>query len=190
MYNLRRIMLGNLRALFGVIGDIALLRRGPESLPASTALMAGAIALNLAVYALMMSMVPNAPPDWPLRLLVGTIVTLLSFDIAFRITRKRERFVQTITALFGVSALFLPALLPMSWALFPYVEKNDPNVPPPFALLIVTMVLAVWMFVVQVRIVRAAFEWPTFVAVAFMLGQTLAGAIVYVLLFGVPVKSL
>lgn len=182
-------MLGNLRALFSVIGDIALLRRGPDSLPASTVLMAGAVALYLAVYALMMSMIPNAVPDWPLRLLVGTVVTLLFFDVAFRVTKKRERFVQTVTAMFGVSTLFLPALLPMSLALIPYVEKNDPNAPPPFALLIVTMVLAVWMFVVQVRIVRAAFEWPTFVSVAFMLGQTVAGALVFVLLFGVPMKS-
>ncbi len=188
MYNPGRIMLGNLRALFGVIFDIALLRRGPESLPASTALMAGAVVFNLVVYALMTATMPNAPRNWPLQLIVGTLVTLLWFDLAFRITQKRERFAQTITALFGVSALFLPALLPMASALLPYMETHDPQVPPPFALLILTALIAVWMFIVQVRIVRAAFEWPFVVSIAFLFGQNIAGAVVFWMLFGAPEK--
>ncbi len=182
-------MLGNLRALFGVLIDIALLRRGPESLPTSTALMAGAIAFNLAVSALMTAMMPSAPHTWPIQLVIGTVVTLLWFDVAFRITKKRERFVQTITALFAVSALFLPALMPLAGALLPHLEKQDPATPPPFALSIVTAVIAVWMLIVQVRIVRAAYEWPYFVSIIFLFGQNIAGAVIYWLVFGVPTKA-
>ena len=40
VYNPAGIMLANLRALFGVVVDIVLLRRGPEDLPASTVLLA------------------------------------------------------------------------------------------------------------------------------------------------------
>ena len=189
VYNPEHIMLGNLRALFGVLIDIALLRRGPESLPTSTALMAGAIAFNLAVSALMTAMMPSAPHTWPIQLVIGTVVTLLWFDVAFRITKKRERFVQTITALFAVSALFLPALMPLAGALLPHLEKQDPATPPPFALSIVTAVIAVWMLIVQVRIVRAAYEWPYFVSIIFLFGQNIAGAVIYWLVFGVPTKA-
>ena len=44
VYNPPGIMLANLRALFGVVVDIVLLRRGPEHLPASPALLAVTIA--------------------------------------------------------------------------------------------------------------------------------------------------
>jgi len=179
-------MLGKLRALFGVMIDIALLRRGPESLPASTALMAAAIALNLAVTAILTSMLTNAPGTWPLQLAVGTIVTLLCFDVAFRITQKRERFVQTITGLFGVSALFAPAMIPLWGAMLPYLEKRNPEMPPPFSLLLLTLVIVVWLLIVQVRIVRTAFEWPYFASIAFIFGQNIAGIVVFGILFDAP----
>jgi hypothetical protein len=182
-------MLGNLRALFGVMLDIALLRRGPESLPASTALMAGAIALYLALAAILTSMVPNAPSLLALQFVVGTIVTLVCFDAAFRVSQKRERFVQTMTGIFGVGALFLPALLPLEIAMLPFVAKSDPQNPPPSALFILTGIIEVWFIVVQVRIVRAAFEWPWYVAIAFFLAVRFAGALVSLLLFGAAPKT-
>ena len=113
-------------------------------------------------------------------------MTLLCFDVAFRITQKRERFVQTITGLFGVSALFAPVIIPLASAMVPYMEKQDPEIPPPFALRILTTVILVWMLIVQVRIVRAAFEWPYFASIAFIFGQNLAGAVVFWILVGAP----
>jgi len=189
VYNSRRIMLGNLRALFSVILDIALLRRGPESLPASTALMACAIGLNGAASALVVSVVPNASRAWPLQLIVTTIVTLACFHFALRLAQKRERFTQTITAYFGMGALFLVALFPMVGALAPYAANPDPETPPPFALSILFTLAWVWMVIVQVRIIRAAFEWPYVLAIAFYIALQLASFLALVLLFGASPRA-
>ena len=189
MYNRGRIMLGNLRALFGVIIDIALLRRGPDSLPTSTALMAGTIAFYIAVSAIVISMLPSAPPTWPLELAVGTIVTLLCFKYVMRITQKSERFVQSMTGLFAVSALFVPVLTPMFSSLMPYLQKQDPQPQLPLLHFLATMILFVWLVVVQVRIVRSTFEWPIFASIAFLIGQNLLGMVVFLLLFGIPSKA-
>lgn len=189
MYNPGRIMLGNLRALFGVLIDIALLRRGPDSLPTSTVLMAVVIALYIVLSAILTSLIPTAPRLLPLQIAVGTLVTLLCFDLAFRATRKRERFVQTMTGVFGVNAVFLPALLPMELSLLPFIEKPDPANPPPYALFVLTLFVEIWLIVVQVRIVRAAFEWPYFASIAFFFGERLAGVVIFMLLFGAPPKA-
>ena len=179
-------MLANLRALFGVIVDIILLRRGPESVPASTALLVFSIALNLAVMALMISLWPKPPEGWSLQLAVGAAVTLLCFHLAFTVARKRERFTQTMTAIFGAGAVFAPALVPVLGAVLPTLENADKTVSPPFALSLLCSLLGFWLLTVQARIVRAAFEWPWGAAIAFMVGQELLGSIIYVVLFAVP----
>ena len=182
-------MLVNLRAVLARVVDIILLRGGPETLPASSSLLAVVVAVNVAVSAAVTALMPTAPESWPLQLLVGTIVTLLWFQVAFALANKPERFLQTATAMFGTTTLFLPALIPMVTALLPYIEKPDPAVDPPAALSILTAVIAIWLLTVQVRIVRAAFEWPYFGAIIFIFGLNLASALVYGVLFGVPPES-
>jgi len=179
-------MLVNLRALFARLVDIVLLRSGPESLPASSGLLAIVVAINVTVSAAVTTLMTTAPDSWPLQLLVGTVVTLLWFQLAFTLTNKPERFLQTATAIFGTTTLFLPALIPMVTALLPYLEKPDPAVDPPAALSILTALLAIWLLTVQVRIVRTAFEWPYFASIIFIFGLNFASALVYGILFGVP----
>jgi len=182
-------MLVNLRAVLARVVDIVLLRGGPETLPAAPSLLAVTVAVNVAVSAAVTVLMPTAPESWPLQLLVGTIVTLLWFQIAFALANKPERFLQTATAMFGTTTLFLPALIPMVTALLPYMEKPDPPVDPPAALSILTAVLAIWLLTVQVRIVKAAFEWPYVAAIIFIFGLNVASALVYGVLFGVPPES-
>ena len=48
------------------------------------------------------SLIPNAPSDWQMQLLVGTVRRrLLWFRVAFSLANKPERFLQTSTAIFG-----------------------------------------------------------------------------------------
>jgi hypothetical protein len=182
-------MLVNLRAVLARVVDIVLLRAGPETLPASKGLLAVVIAVNVAVSAAVTTVMPTAPQSWPLQLLVGTIVTVLWFQLAFALANKPERFLQTATAIFATTTLFLPALIPLVTALLPYLDKPDPAVDPPAALSILCALLAIWLLIVQVRIVRAAFEWPYFAAIIFIFGLNFASALVYGVLFGVPSGS-
>jgi hypothetical protein len=179
-------MLVNLRALLVRLIDIVLLRGGPEQLPASSSLLVVAIALNVAVQALVNSLISNAIEDWQTKLLAETLVVVLGLRAAFSLVNKPERFLQTTTAYFGVAALFMPALIPMSATLLPYIEKPDPAVAPPAALSLLAAALGLWLLVVQVRILRTAFEWHWVVALVLFFALNITAALVYGMVFGFP----
>jgi hypothetical protein len=179
-------MLANLRALFGVVIDIVLLRRGPEHLPAAPALLAVVIALDLVVSAVLTGLMPNSPPTWPLQLVVGTAFLLLWFHVAFLVAQKRERFVQTMTAIFAASVLFMPVLVPLASALQPYFADAQSVKQPPGSIVLPAGLFAIWLLTVQVRIVRSAFEWRWFVSIIFIFAQNFMSAYLLGLLFGAP----
>jgi hypothetical protein len=179
-------MLVNLRALLVRLIDIVLLRGGPEQLPASSGLLAVVIALYVAVSALMSSVLTKAPIDWETQLLAQTAVTFLWFRVAFSLANKPERFLQTVTAVFGVITLFAPAYIPIHAELQPYFLNPDPKTPPPMGLMLLGLIAELWLLTVLVRIARAAFEWPLFGSIIFILAMIFTSALVYGTLFGVP----
>jgi hypothetical protein len=182
-------MLVNLRAVLARVVDIVLLRAGPETLPASTRLCAGVVVVNVVVTALAYFLISKPPDDWQTKLVVETAVALMGLRAAFLLASKPERFLQTTTAMFASATLFVPALIPMSATLLPYVVKSDPAMPPPAALSLLAAVLGIWLLVVQVRILRAAFEWHWIAALVFFFSLNIASALVYGVLFGVPSGS-
>jgi hypothetical protein len=109
---------------------------------------------------------------------------LLWYRLALIIAGKPERFLQTLTAIFAVQVLFIPIMVPLFGALLPYVQKADPAVPVPAALFIVTMIVFVWGLLVEVRIVRTAFDCPWIGGFLLVLGEFFAGIFVAALLFG------
>jgi len=179
-------MLANLRALFAVIFDIILLRRGPEAMPASQTLLVLVVALNIVGSVILNGADASSLGVAVLQAAVGCAVMLLWFRAALVLSQKGERFLQTMSALLAVNAMFLPAMIPLITALLPYLEKADPANPPPAALFILTLVIAGWALVVQVRIVRAAFECPWIGAILLVLGEVIATGFISMLLFGSP----
>jgi len=182
-------MLANLRVLFGVVVDIILFRRGPESMPASQVLLAFVVVLNVIGSLFLGEVNSTNLGEALLQAVVGCAVMLAWFWFALAQAQKQERFMQMMTATFAVNALFLPAMIPMLGALMPYLEKADPATPPPAALLLLTMIIAVWALVVQVRIVRATFECPWAIAVLLVVGEILVASSVSLLLFGGAEKA-
>jgi hypothetical protein len=177
-------MLVNLRALFGVVLDIILLRRGPEQLPASATLLAASVLLYVVGFSFFVIVLPLTLPAALMQSAVGAAVMLLWFRLALTIAGKPERFLQTLTAIFAVNVVFLPILVPLVGAVLPYVEKADPKVPVPAALLIVTMIVGIWGLIVEVRIVRMAFDCPWVGGLLLVLGEMFASLFVSALLFG------
>jgi hypothetical protein len=180
-------MLANLRALFGVVVDIVFLRRGPENIPASSTLLGVVVTVyvtlyTLAYHAFVLSAVPAAPRSWALQIVLAVLIELLWFWIAFRIVRKPERFVQTMTAVFATSTVFIPAL-PMVGALLPSM-KEGATVQPPAMLSFLTAFVGIWMVVILVRIVRAAFEWSWPISIAFLFAANFIPVIFLSLIFG------
>jgi hypothetical protein len=189
-------MLANLRALLGMVADIIRLKGGPENLPASAALLACVVAVFAGGTAIAAASVATADQQaWPIEVLVGIVVTLGWFHVALGLAKKRERFIQTMTALFAVRAIFTPALIPMLAGFRPYfaaaadaantgAATPHPAVmpDPPGALAALVLFLMIWLLVIEVRIIRAAFEWPTAGALFLVLTQEFAVAVVYGLL--------
>ena len=183
MYNPAGIMLANLRALFGVVVDIILLRRGPDAVPASQFLLALVVALNLGG-SLLLGRIDSGALGLALAQSVVSFLALLAwYHTALIIARKRERFLQTVTALLAVNAVFLPAAAPMYSALMPYIEKADSASPPPGALLMLALAVGIWVLVVLVRIVRSAFEWGWLASVLLLLGGLFVPAVIVSAMF-------
>jgi hypothetical protein len=182
-------MLANLRALFSGVVDIILLRSGPEKLPASQTLLAIVVGLSILGSVVMSAVVALPTRNALLEGVTGCAVMLLWFRVALALANKRERFQQTMTAIFGVNTLFIPVMVPLLGALLPYLEKQDPNTPPPAALLLVTMFVGAWAFAVEVRIVRSAFECPWIGAILLVVGEFFAAGFVSMLLFGAPARA-
>jgi hypothetical protein len=166
--------------------DIVLMRGGAENLPASPSLLVIVVILNIAVTATVLALIPMSHETSIFELVVSVLVPLLWYQLAFALANKAERFVQTMIAFFGLNILFQPLLAPMIATLLPYVEKQDPNVTPPAALSLLFFLVAVWLLIIWARVVRAAFEWPYFLAIVFIFGQNIAAVFVDAMLFGSP----
>jgi hypothetical protein len=177
-------MLVNLRALLARLIDIVLLRGGPENLPASPSLLVFVIAMNIVTGLAVVALTAGIAEFPAMQLLVITFLPLIWYQVAFSMAMKRERFVQTMIAYFGVNMLFTPLLTPLANALLPYMNPPDPNNPAPAALSLLCLLIVVWVCVVWVRVVRSAFEWPYLGAILFVVAEYLVTFSVFMALFG------
>ena len=179
-------MLANLRALFGCMVDIILLRRGPEHLPASTLLLGIVVALEIILYSIgdRLFIRPVAPQfaATPFVQVAGALLTLLTFWIALRLAGKPERFVQTMIAIFATNTMAIPAL-PLLGALLQYSGKPG-SAAAPLLLLLLCAVVGIWMIAVFVHIVKSAFEWSWLQAALMFIATHIGIAIVLGLIFG------
>jgi hypothetical protein len=180
-------MLANLRALLGVIVDIVLLRRGPDSLPASPALLASVVGVYSAVMGLVASSFATAEQNWPVELGASIVMVLLWYRVALTLAGKRERFVQMMTALFCAHLLIRPLTVPLQSILLEEARAKTPS--PSLGLALILLILVVWLFVVTVRIVRSTFEWPTAGAIILVLAQELTMITILVLLLSDSVPA-
>jgi uncharacterized membrane protein len=140
--------------------------------------------------ALVCSAVAPKDQNWPLELGVVIVVTLLWYQVALRVANKRERFLQTMTAMFVVLLVFSPPLLPLMSAWTAQAKAYETSkVPPAGMLSLAVLALLFWRFLACVRIVRGAFEWPTFPAVLLVLGQEFVMLLVLAALLGAPTQS-
>jgi hypothetical protein len=69
-------------------------------------------------------------------------------------------------------------------ALLPYFQQPPPTTPPPGLPLLVGAAIGFWAIVLQVRIIKAAFESPWFVAIMLVLSEMFVSNFVGAILFG------
>jgi hypothetical protein len=156
-----------LAAGFETCVGIVRFRKGPEDLPASTSLLAAALAGAVLLRIALLS-IPTAETgiNPAVVMLLDFGITLLCVFVALRAAGHSARLLQTITAVFGAQVVLAPALFASRWMLATYYEQ--PGAMGGMARLFY-VVVSVWMLAVLVRILRSATGWPLFACVLLAL---------------------
>jgi len=96
--------------------DIVLWRRGPQDLPASSLLLGISVAAYVAVSAVQLALLGETAATWLLFIVVDPLLLGAWVWLVLQLYGHRERFVQTVSAVFGTGAvlgigLYLPLQL-------------------------------------------------------------------------------
>lgn len=166
--------------------DIALLRRGPADVPGATFVLGLTLAAHFTInLVLSLLLLPPTFLQAAGQLLVEIAFMLAWYRGVLRLAGRPERFVQTASALFGCQTVLAPLMVVVSLLFLRY--NGHPTGRLPVSLLM--MALVVWTFAIYARVLRAATQWPMFVCVGTVVLQTIVGALLVVLVFGLPRES-
>jgi len=169
--------------LIRLFTQIAVLRRGPQDLPASLPLLV----LTLFGYLCVNFLVSSAlPPDdhWRGPLLADTVFVLVWYSALLKLLGRPERILQTVTAVFGLQAVLSPLLIASEWLMRRFGEDATWQV----AVTCLGLLLLAWLIAANSHVVKAALEWSGSASVALVILQMLAGWLAVFALFS-PVKS-
>ena len=156
--------------LLRLFAQIALLRRGPQDVPASPVLLLVAVIGYLAVNSLMSVLLPATPAPWFLPLIIETSFLFAWCSVLLRLMNRHERFLQTTTAMFGYQLVLTPPIAVAMW-LMQQIGKESPWMLP---VLVVMLGLLVWLVTAGGRIFKAALEWSMPASVGVMVAELLA----------------
>jgi hypothetical protein len=166
-----------------LFAQIALLRRGPQDLPASALLLGLTLAGYLGVNALVSALLPPVS-GWPLQLLVDTLFTLAWYVALLRLVGRPERILQTSTAVFGLQAVLSPPLIASEWLMRRFGEQTLWQLP----IALVGLLLLVWLVAANGHVVKAALGWSVTPSIMLVIVQIFCGQLLLFALFPVPVR--
>jgi len=176
---------GGWRRAFRTFLDIVLFRQGPEDLPVSQSLLLVIIAANVLLGLVLDAALPRSEFN-RIPLAIAEVAFVLAWYWALlKVARRPERFLQTATAVFGVSIIILPV-----YTLAQYLVVGHKPDDLPAIVLLFGLVIEVWLISVNVRILHSATQWPISVCVALMLLRTAVWWIVLKLVFPEAIQSI
>jgi hypothetical protein len=155
-----------LQALISFFFQICLLRKAPQDLPASSALLGVTFLADLLTGAVLAASAGLSPGQGLVQGLLDVAFMLALLYGALRLLDRLPRFQQTATALLGSGALLgFMAVVPLS--LLPRGGEGEP----PGAAVLLFLGLIVWSILVTGHIVRHTFD--------LRLGQGVGIAVIY-----------
>ena len=167
-----------LTATLRTLVSMARLKSGPEDLPASPLLLVAIIVLATIPDLLTLAIMPLPGEVNPALLMaVGIGTTLLWYGAILQLAGLSERFLQTLTAVFGIQIILAPALVFTGWFFVTYQQDPGLRVPATF----MRTLVEIWALVLLARILRSATEWHMFVCVALAIANEL---VTYLLITG------
>ncbi|MEY3465173.1 MAG: hypothetical protein EBR15_07210 [Gammaproteobacteria bacterium] len=160
--------------------DIVRLRASPADLPGAPHLMWVTFGIHLLLQVTLATQFLPVRDTLPAEALLSSGFTLFWFWFLLRMFGRSERFVQTMSALFGVSCLLAPFSVPLAAAVMPQAGQNVQ----PSPLLAVIIVVGFYVVYVNARILRAALERSMTQCVLLFLAGDLLGGLIVIGLFG------
>ena len=158
--------------------QIALLRRGPQDLPASGLLLGLTVCGYAAVNALVMSVLPPAA-GWQPQLAIDVLFQLAWYAALLQLTNRSERFVQTSTAVFGFQSLLSPLLIASEWLMRRFGQDTTWQLP----IAVAGLALVIWLIAANSHVVKAALDWSSAASVALVILQIVASQLLLFALF-------
>jgi hypothetical protein len=144
-----------MKELARAIFDIAMLRRGPEDLPASSFLFRLALLAYVALGTLGATFYTEGPGETLAQTGLDLVLVFGFFGLLLSIHRKMPRFGQTMTAVLGTGSLLYLLRLPLDVWLNALPEGASATLPALSMLL-----LAVWSIIITGHILNRALEIP------------------------------
>ncbi len=164
-------------SILKILVDICLFQAKPQDLPASQSLVlatgAGTVITNLLVH--------RAQGEI-LQVLVNSVAQVVVFGLCvwmvLRLKLRVERFPQTISAIYGSSAL----LQLVAWPMAASLPRTD-NVPELSLPILLILGVGIWVLAISVHVLREALEVSVGAGILYTLGcQVFTGMLVFAVL--------
>jgi hypothetical protein len=178
-----------MKELIGLFTQIALLRRGPQDLPASMLLLVLTIGGNLCVNLLVALALPPLPHaaaggahaegQWLAPLLIETLFTLVWYVALLRLAGRPERTLQTATAVFGLQTVLAPLTEAFEWLMVRFSGDGPWQVP----VVCAGLLCWTWLIAANSYIVKAALEWSNTASVVLVILQLIVQGALLLALF-------
>jgi hypothetical protein len=172
-----------MKDLIRLFSEIALLRRGPQDVPASALLLTLTVAGYLLVTLAAGSVFPPFNGPWVGHVCVHVVFMFVWYALLLKLVGRPERLLQTATAMYGFQAILSPWWVAATWLTRRFDQESIWNLPTT----LLSVALLIWIIAANSHIVRAALEWPVPLSVALVILQTLTGDLVALSLY--PLSS-
>ena len=165
--------------LIRLFSQIALLRRGPQDVPASPVLLTVTVAVYFVINVAVTAILP--PDDGPVvaRSLLDVAFMLVWYFLLLKVVGKSERILQTTTAVFGFQAVLSPVLVASGWLIRRFQQDAVWQVPAS----LIGLALLIWYIAANGHVVKAALEWSSTASVALVILQLVTGELLVLALF-------
>ncbi|HEX2790881.1 MAG TPA: hypothetical protein VHN17_10660 [Steroidobacteraceae bacterium] len=170
----------DLAALVRLYFAIAIWRRGPQELPAVGILLPLTIAAYVLLSAAVGALLPGLHPGWLLQVAADALFVASWYWLLLAIARRRERYLQTATALFGLQTVLAAPSMAVIWLMQRVDQQASLRVP----VYIAALALAIWTLVAIGHILRAALERPLALCLILALLQMVMEELVLLRIFG------
>ena len=173
----------DLAGLARIYFAIAIWRRGPQDLPAVGILLPLTVAAYVLLMAALGAALPVMPAGWRWQLALDVLFMLAWYWVLLAIAGRRERYVQTAAALFGLQTVLAAPTMLLGWLMQRVGTDDSLRLPLQFA----ALALSIWELVAVGHIVRSAIERALGLCLMLALLQMLVEALLVIGLFG-PVR--